>query len=213
MARGDIITEVLEYCRNHRGQKVSLDDVRRATGFNTTQVQSIMRQLDKRHLWPVITLIGGRFWQIGVSETVITPVVTPPPFGSTPPTTEPEPDPENDNPPPAWRPSGWTQPSPRPKGMEPKVITGQDLVDSIHRDQQGLTDENGTPESTISNREGARPTTAANTPHPTRPEIIRKAVTNDQSDHLFECMGTRPGGKLLIRRDDGRLYEATLEEL
>lgn len=219
MARGDLITDILEYCRNHRGEKVTLDDVRRATGYNTVQVQSVMRDLDKRHLWPVATLIGGRFWHIGLSETVVTPVVSPPPFGST---TPPAPVPEArdsgwaDEPPPEpWRPTGWqaTPPTPRPETTEPKVVSGQALIDSIRRDQQGITDEYGTPESTMSNWKGAKPAPDTTPTRPTRPEIIRKAVTSDQSDHLFECMGTRPGGKLLIRRDDGTLYEATLEEL
>lgn len=58
----------------------------------------------------------------------------------------------------------------------------------------------------------ARRTISAPKP-PTRPEIIRKPVTDDQSNHLFEYLGARPGGKLLLRRDDGALFEATLEPL
>lgn len=174
MARGDIISEVLEYCRNHRSQKVSLDDVRRATGFTTTQVQQNMRLIATKNLWPIITLVSGRWWQIGVAENLVGPTNRPPTF-----TPIPDPEPEYGRPESTM--SNWKgAPPARPKTMEPRVITPEKLQDI---------------------------------PPSQRPEIIRKATIDDQSAHLFEYMGARPEGKLLLRRDDGALFEATLEQL
>lgn len=177
MARGDISGEVLDYLRNHRGETIKLEDLTRATGFTQLQVQNAVRAIKNKHAWPVVTLIQGKWWRSGLSETVVKPVT---------PTPEPE------------------TPEPRPKAMEPKVapdlivptIFGQDrgraLVDSIRADQTGrsLADQRYPASATLT-----------------------KTVTTDQSDHLFEYLGARPHGKILLRRDDGDLYEATLEKL
>lgn len=193
MARGDISGEVLTYLRNHRGETIKLDDITRATGFTQTQIQNAMRAIKNKRAWPVVTLIQGKWWRSGLSETVVKPVTPPEPE-----TTE-----------------------PRPKGMEPKVapdliippIFGQDrgkaLVDSIHADQRSAHLD-------ISGRDVVTPNPRdisladrrfpASAPAP-------KTVTTDQSDHLFEYLGARPHGKILLRRDDGDLFEATLEQI
>lgn len=44
-------------------------------------------------------------------------------------------------------------------------------------------------------------------------DLEDKTVTDDQAEYLFEYLGARPHGKLLLRRDDGQLFEATLEKL
>lgn len=198
MARGDISGEVLTYLRNHRGETIKLDDITRATGFTQTQIQNAMRAIKNKRAWPVVTLIQGKWWRSGLSETVVKPVTPPEPE-----TTE-----------------------PRPKGMEPKVapdliippIFGQDrgkaLVDSIHADQRGASEQYGRPESTMSNWKGAEPDLdIPRTAPATRTEVFSKTVTTDQSDHLFEYLGARPHGKILLRRDDGDLFEATLEQI
>lgn len=180
MARGDLIDEIFEYIRNHRGEDIKIDDICRDLGRNRAQVQQTIGRLQHRNAWPIQTLISGRWWKLGVSPTNLTPVDRPPTWG------------ERQNPTQISKP----QPVEAPRPVEtPKPPEVQPPTEDVTLPTQGTV----VGHRTISPR--------------TRPEIIRKASTEDQATHLFEYMGARPNGKLLLRRDDGKLFEATLEQL
>lgn len=205
MARGDIIAEVFEYVRNHRGETVKLDDLRRATGLNTVQCQQSIRDISRKRLWPISTLIAGRWWRLGVSETQLDPVVYP---GLTPGTGHPTPEPESEFGRPESTMSNWKGAPHKPED-EPLELPKREAV--IDRIEQFNKTEPPPSKALLLRAPDPEPDPAP--PRRVRAEIVRKPVTEDQSNHLFEHMGARTGGKLLLRRDDGLLYEATLEQL
>lgn len=204
---GDVSFQVLKFVEAHAGKRVNIEDVQAATGFTVSQVQQAMNRIINERRWPVHVIIRGRVWRASETDFERQPAkifsedgwlasnaapnpVIPAPAKADPPKVDPPPlgETTSDKP---YVPMGWRRDG---KGWR--------LVPETVEDIKEFTDKL-TPEPSVEDLETSIPL-----PLPSKPDVL-----NDPTTTIYEVLGARPDGKLIIRSHLGDFYLATLEKI
>lgn len=225
---GELSYNVLKFVEAHAGQRVNVEDVQAATGFTIAQVQQAMGRIIKEGRWPVHVIVRGRIWRASERDYIREPARVlgelekekgqdappPPPIEDSngrralqPEPTDPSGKPIqhlpagviSDKP---YVPMGWKR-DPHRKGWRLVPDTAEDVPDGPPPTLEVATKPEPEPESNVEDFEIAPSPFAQPKPDP----------LNDPTTTIYEVLGARHDGKLIIRSHLGDFYLATLEKI
>lgn len=213
--RGELTTAVLTYVQEHAGQRVKLDELVNATGYSEGQIQQSMNRIRVDGKWPLVAIHPGRIWRIGETDYVRVParILNPGEVA------------EEPTAPTAPTPSSLVEPaSPAPR----TIVSDKPYVPMGWQRDPSATGWRLVPESVMTEpapsserllppqAEPATEPGPATEPEPgiqQEPKRTRRDLLNDPANFLYEEVGNRTDGRLIIRGEDGAFYLATLEKI
>lgn len=173
--RGDIQAAVFDILQKNAGSRITLDDVVVHTNYNRRQIQSAISTIIREGKWPVATIVRGRIWSIGLNTE---PRLNPRSITEI---TLPEPGPV----------TAEDEQRVYPFMARPGPDDEQIARAAAYADEQMLSRNRAPALAPQVHHSATRPA-----PQPTRP-----APQDDT--RVYEWMGNRPDGTVLLRDDLG----------
>lgn len=188
--RGDIQTTLYGVLQANAGNRLTLDDFIEKTNLETRQIQAGISTIIREGKWPIAPIIRGRVWHIGRNAN---PALNPAP-AKEPPYTEAEytelARKHHDN--------GGRTPTPeeRVRDYLPTAV----VRDETEREAAARYAD----EQLLASNRAPHVVPQRPTPTPQRPTHLATQAT--ETDRVYEWMGNRPDGTVLLRDDLGQWH-------